>query len=64
MARMNQMNELREDFQCRHCYSMLIKVYGEDFEKPERVAYNCPACSKQLYSKRTTKNVKIRLNEK
>lgn len=53
-----------EAFQCQHCYSMLKKVYGEPFVKPERAVYTCPACSKQLYSKRTTDNIKIRLNEK
>lgn len=53
-----------EEFQCQHCYTMLKKVFGEPHPKPERAAYNCPACSKQLYSKRNTDNVKIRLNEK
>ncbi|CAM3363551.1 hypothetical protein OL233_11080 [Vagococcus sp. PNs007] len=55
---------MREEFQCQHCYTKLVKIYGEDFPKKERAVYNCPACSKQLYTKRTTENIKIRLNEK
>lgn len=53
----------REEFQCKQCFSMLVKVFAEEFEKPTRVVYNCPACKKQLYAKRTTENAVIKLNE-
>ena len=50
--------------QCKQCFSLLKKVYGEEFPKPIRVTYNCPACGKVLGNARTTENIKIRLNEK
>lgn len=55
---------MKDEFQCKQCFSMLIKVYGEEFPKPKRVKYDCPACSARLYNERTTDNITIKLNEK
>ncbi|MBP1039636.1 hypothetical protein I6N95_01315 [Vagococcus sp. BWB3-3] len=55
---------MKDEFQCKQCFSMLKKVYGEPLPKPKRVAYYCPACSKQLYTERTAEVIKIKLNEK
>ena len=55
---------VKNEFQCKQCFSMLLKVYGTDFPKPKRVKYVCPACSQPLYNERTTENIRIKLNEK
>ncbi|MBE9389327.1 hypothetical protein [Vagococcus salmoninarum] len=55
---------MKDEFQCKQCFTMLMKVYGEERPKPKRVSYDCPACSKHLYSERTVETIKIKLNEK